>query len=131
MTCDNAKNNDAMIQELETLTPEFAGLASHTRCFLHIVNLIAKSLLRQFDAKKATFHGDGEMATLADELACEEARSDRIEDDDDDEVDNEEGWINEMEDLTNNRRIELEESMRPVKLALAKVNQTVADIPST
>ena len=71
------------------------------------------------------------MATLADELACEESRSDRIEDDDDDEVNNEEGSIDEMEDLTNNRRIELEELMWPVKLALAKVNQTVADIPST
>ena len=47
------------------------------------------------------------MVTLADELAREEARSDRIEDNDNDEVNNEEGWIDEMEDLTNNRRIEL------------------------
>ncbi|KIM52799.1 hypothetical protein SCLCIDRAFT_101208, partial [Scleroderma citrinum Foug A] len=119
---DNAKNNDAMIRELETLTLDFAGFASHTRCFLHIMNLIAKSLLHQFDAKKATVHGDSEMATLADELANEEAMVDEIEDDNDLEVDNEDGWIDEMEDLTENERIELEESMRPVKLALAKVS---------
>lgn len=122
VTCDNAKNNDAMIRELETLTPEFAGFTSHTRCFLHIVNLIAKSLLRQFDAKKATVHGDSEMAALANELANEEAMVDEIEDDNDLEVDNEDGWIDEIEDLTENKRIELEESMRPVKLALAKVS---------
>jgi hypothetical protein len=51
MTCDSASNNDAIIQELEMLTPTFAGFASHTCCFLGVVNLIAKSLICQFDAK--------------------------------------------------------------------------------
>ena len=122
MTCDNAKNNDVMIQELETLTPEFAGFASHTRCFLHIVNLVAKSMLRQFDAKKVTIKRDSEMAALADELAEEEAMADEIEDDDDKEVDNEDGWIDEMESRTEDERIKIEDSMQPVRLALAKVS---------
>ena len=65
MTCDNASNNDAMIQELEILTPEFAGFASHTQCFLHIVNLVAKSLLRQFDAKKATVKRDCQVRVFS------------------------------------------------------------------
>lgn len=111
-----------MIQELEILTPEFAGFASHTWCFLHIVNLVAKSLLRQFDAKKATVERDHEMAALADEVAKEEAMMDGIGDDDDSEVDNEDGWVDEMEDMTENKRIEVEELMWPVKLALAKVS---------
>ena len=122
MTCDNAKNNDVMIQELETLTPEFAGFASHTRCFLHIVNLVAKSMLRQFDAKKVTIKRDSEMAALADELAEEEAIADEIEDNDDNEIDNEDGWIDEMNSQTDDERIKLEDSMRPVRLALAKVS---------
>ena len=122
MTCDNAKNNDVMIQELETLTPEFAGFASHTQCFLHIVNLVAKSMLRQFDAKKVTIKRDSEMAALADELAEEEAIADEIEDNDDNEVDNVDGWVDEMNSRTDDERIKLEDSMRPVRLALAKVS---------
>ena len=122
MTCDNAKNNDIMIQELETLTLEFAGFASHTWCFLHIVNLVAKSMLRQFDAKKVTIKRDSEMAALADELAEEEAIADEIEDNDDNEIDNEDGWINEMNSRTDDERIKLKDSMQPVRLALAKVS---------
>ncbi|KAF9218357.1 hypothetical protein BS17DRAFT_841153 [Gyrodon lividus] len=45
-------NNDVMIQELTVLAGRFAGLAAHTCCFLHIINLVAKRLLCQFDVKK-------------------------------------------------------------------------------
>ena len=38
-----------MIDELEGLLPEFAGQASHARCFLHTMNLIVKLLIWQFD----------------------------------------------------------------------------------
>ena len=139
MTCDNATNNDVMIQELETLTPEFAGFASHTRCFLHIVNLVAKALLRQFDAKKTTVKRDNELAAWADELAKEEVMVDEIDDDDRDDdddsdnkkVDNEDGLVDEMDDKTNDEWINLEDSIRPVKLALAKVSQTFTDTPLT
>ena len=40
-----------MITELSQLVPMFAGAASQTHCFLHVVNLIAKSVLHQFDVK--------------------------------------------------------------------------------
>jgi len=69
-----------MIQELEILAPEFASFASHTQCFLHIVNLVVKSLLHQFDAKKMTIKRDIELATLADKLSEEGAMMDEIED---------------------------------------------------
>ncbi|KAG1807537.1 hypothetical protein EV424DRAFT_1306685, partial [Suillus variegatus] len=49
VTCDNASNNNVMVDKLATLVPEFAGEASHTQCFLHTVNLVAKSLIREFD----------------------------------------------------------------------------------
>ena len=114
-----------MIQELETLTPEFAGFTSHTWCFLHIVNLVTKLLLCQFDVKKETIGRDAEMVTLADKLVREEEMMDETEDNDNDDdikADNEDGWVDELENMTENERIKLEESIRTVKLALAKVS---------
>ncbi|KAG1745068.1 uncharacterized protein EDB91DRAFT_1037560, partial [Suillus paluster] len=49
ITCDNASNNDTMIRELSDKVLEFGGAVTHTRCFLHTVNLVAKSLIRKFD----------------------------------------------------------------------------------
>ena len=136
MTCDNASNNDVMIDKLQESIPEFSGSASHTCCFLHIVNLIAKLLIRQFDAKKAGAEGDHEMAELQREFEEEEAFQGRDieiddEDEDDDEddnklaeekkVDNDEGWVDEAEEMTEKEKDELEKSIQPVKLALVKV----------
>jgi hypothetical protein len=42
ITCDNTSNNDVMIDELIDMLLNFVGQANHCRCFLHIVNLIAK-----------------------------------------------------------------------------------------
>lgn len=129
MTCDNASNNNKMIDELHTLVAEFAGSPSHTRCFLHIINLIAKTLINQFDAKKATVDVDGELAKLGKELNEDEHLLDEIvldDEDEDGEVEVEENtdkWVDEMEALNVEERIQLERSIRPVKLALVKVRQ--------
>lgn len=50
--CDNASNMDTFTDELSTLVHSFAGAATRSRCFAHIVNLSAKALLRQFDLPK-------------------------------------------------------------------------------
>ncbi|PBK65454.1 hypothetical protein ARMSODRAFT_866429, partial [Armillaria solidipes] len=60
ITCDNASNNNTMVEALgdsDTL-PFFDGQASRTGCFAHIVNLVAKSLLRQFDPPKRKANND-------------------------------------------------------------------------
>ncbi|KAG1843067.1 hypothetical protein C8R48DRAFT_557081, partial [Suillus tomentosus] len=49
VTCDNASNNNVMVENLAAEVPAFGGAASHTRCFLHMVNLVAKSLIHEFD----------------------------------------------------------------------------------
>ncbi|KAJ8585005.1 hypothetical protein M405DRAFT_691539, partial [Rhizopogon salebrosus TDB-379] len=49
VTCDNASSNDAMVRELSDKVPAFRGAMTHTRCFLHTVNLVAKSLIREFN----------------------------------------------------------------------------------
>ncbi|KAG6851495.1 hypothetical protein C0991_008591, partial [Blastosporella zonata] len=41
-----------MIEELGDLVDGYPGASSRTRCFAHIINLIAKSLLKQFDVPK-------------------------------------------------------------------------------
>ncbi|KAJ8596336.1 hypothetical protein M405DRAFT_726459, partial [Rhizopogon salebrosus TDB-379] len=45
VTCDNALNNNVMVRELSYKVPAFGGVTSHTQCFLHTVNLVAKSLI--------------------------------------------------------------------------------------
>ncbi|TFK78991.1 hypothetical protein K466DRAFT_469637, partial [Polyporus arcularius HHB13444] len=49
VTADNASPNDTMIDELTKLLPDFAGQDNRARCFDHIVNLCAKSVLKPFD----------------------------------------------------------------------------------
>jgi hypothetical protein len=48
VTCDNASNNDKMMEALGDLLLGFIT-SNHTRCFTHILNLVAKLLLKQFD----------------------------------------------------------------------------------
>lgn len=41
-----------MVDKLKYLVPSFSSTASHTHCFLHIINLVAKFLISQFDMNK-------------------------------------------------------------------------------
>ncbi|KAG1747816.1 uncharacterized protein EDB91DRAFT_1048098, partial [Suillus paluster] len=49
---DNASNNNTMTAELADLVAHFGGESAWTCCFLHVVNLIAKSLIKEFDLPK-------------------------------------------------------------------------------
>lgn len=130
VTCDNASNNDKMIEHLATLIETFPGAANQTRCFTHILNLVAKSVLRQFEAPKAKGVIDDaakELAAIFDELeeeddevsnnndAGDDGGSDGDEDDDDDGLVDERGEMSE-EELAN-----LEESVKPIRVMLTKV----------
>ena len=52
ITSDNASNNDTMIKYLGDALDEFPGAANQTRCFVHTINLITKSILKPFDTRK-------------------------------------------------------------------------------
>ena len=80
----------------------------------------------QFDAGKMTAKGDHELAELQRELE-EEANYQGSADSDEaeKEVNNDEGWVDEMENMTDKEKTELEMSIRPVKLALVKVRGLV------
>jgi hypothetical protein len=52
ITCDNTLCNNTMIEELANLVPTFPGKVNQTCCFLHIINLVVKSVIQQFDVEK-------------------------------------------------------------------------------
>jgi hypothetical protein len=111
-----------MIRELSSKVLEFGGPATHTRCFLHTVNLVAKSLIREFDMKKQEAE---EALAHSTDMELEEFSAEMEEDAGPgvtDEVDNDDGFVDEVELLDENERVTLNKEIRPVKLALAKVS---------
>ena len=125
-----------MIAELANLIDDFPGPANQTRCFLHILNLVVKSIIRQFDVPKSKKSSDSdddndeatldeatkELLKLAGDIDLEEEITARAGNEgdatDDDDV---EGWIDEHEGMTEDELIELAESIQPVRLLLTKV----------
>ena len=49
ITADNTSPNDVMVDELVDILLKFSGQANNCHFFLHIVNLVAKTLLKEFD----------------------------------------------------------------------------------
>ena len=55
--CNNASNNNAMIEELTARLEAFPGAANKVCCFLHIINMVAKGVLHQFEPPKSKKQG--------------------------------------------------------------------------
>lgn len=128
---DSASANDAMVDELANIMETFPGQKVRVRCFLHILNLVVKTILRQFDIPKNL-----KKDIIAEAMQELEALPDNIEDgegdDDDDEgenkglpdgedEDNVEGWEDEREGMTEEKISELDERVQPVQRLLLKV----------
>ena len=87
-------------------------------------------VIRQFDVAKGQADGalsDAEKALqdLADGVDLEDLvvqGEEEVKDDDIEDNRNEEGWIDERDELTEIQRDELDELTRPVKLVLVKVS---------
>ena len=114
-----------MIKELHTLIAEFAGSPSHMCCFLHIINLIAKMLINQFDTKKTMVEVDSELVKIGKELDEDEHLLDEIVvcDEEGEVEENTDEWVDKMEVLDMEEQNWLERSICPVKLVLVKVRQ--------
>jgi hypothetical protein len=87
-----------MISELVDLLHNFLGDANHTWCFAHIINLVVKSLLKQFEVPKkkadeVLSKAEWAMVELAEGIDLEELETrlqiqkegDESDDDDDDD----------------------------------------------
>ena len=124
-----------MVKTLEVLIDDFLGAANQTCCFLHILNLVVKSILKQFDLPKSkekkesgdnsdNKESDKTMDWAAEELLKLAGNAD-IEGDlmlnDEEENDSNEGWIVERGEMTEDELRELSASVALVRLLLTKV----------
>jgi hypothetical protein len=116
-----------MIKEIANLLDDFPGPANQTRCFAHVLNLVVKSIIKQFDLPKSK--GDAslddaakELLALAGNIELEEDEWAMEEDSEDAEDDNVEGWVDERTLMTDEELDELDESVEPVRLLLTKVD---------
>jgi hypothetical protein len=118
-----------MIEELADLLDDFPGETNRTRCFTHVINLVAKSIIKQFDVPK-TQAGDvldgaaKELAALNVGLDIEELTSREADQNDTDE-DNIEGWHDPRQDLSDEEREVLDKSLQPVRLVLVKASYKI------
>ena len=129
IAADNASANDVMIDELSKSLPIFPGEEHRVRCFNHIINLVAKSLLKLFDVPKKSATGTEDAAEvalqgLAGDLDLEElqtqlgeflARGDAEVDDEDDVVDA-------MSRMSDTERKAFRLAVAPIRSALVKVS---------
>jgi hypothetical protein len=124
VTADNTSSNDTLVMELADLNAHFTVDTSQTRCFLHIVNLVAKLLICKFDApkSKASMADDPELVKLTADIEIEDTQTAEEDPNKDTESeDNEEGWVNELYLLDEEERGQLMDSIHPLKLVLAQV----------
>ena len=117
-----------MIEELTSLLDGFPGPANQTQCFLHILNLIVKSIIWQFDlpkSKETSDDGDEddlmlnaatmELLKLTGNIDLGEKMMVSAGDGDDSvENDDEEGWIDKHNEMTEAELSELVISIQPV-----------------
>ena len=121
-----------MIEHLAVLIETFPGAPNQTRCFAHILNLVAKSVLRQFEAPKKGKAVDGKELADVNEIegddngASDSGTIDGDECDDvDDEItnDDEDGLPDELDELSEDELLSIKVSVKPVQLVLTKVSQ--------
>ncbi len=138
ITCDNATNNDKMIERLAGRLEDFPGAPNRARCFTHILNLVVKSIMHQFELPKKKWYekdketyddlmslaGDIEEEEL--ETQCEQEGAQDDEDNDEPPQDNEEGWIDEREEMDKEELEELEANVGPTRVLLTKVCESLA-----
>lgn len=78
-----------MTTKLAQVLPTFKGEPSRVRCFLHIVNLIAKAIIHQFDSPRGRQEAE-EDEVEDEEFESDSTSADEIDDDDDDDDDDDE-----------------------------------------
>ena len=116
-----------MITELVDLLPSFPGQPNQTHCFLHIINLVAKSIIRQFDVTKGKADNSQKLNdalyVLAEGMDLEDLETQREkESNNGDADDNIDGWVDKRNILSTANREALDVSVCPVKVVLIKVN---------
>jgi hypothetical protein len=114
-----------MIAALARTLDDYPGDPNRARCFNHIIALVGKRMIRQFDVPKggadaALDEAEKELRNLAEGIDIEDmlakGRQETDEEDDEDD-DGDDGDEMDVED-----HADLEASTRPIRLVLVKVN---------
>ncbi len=135
ITADNAQPNDTMVEILGQDLPEFGGAQDRGRCFDHVVNLCAKSVLRPFDVEKKKVgktleDAEEEIQALLADVDLYASGLDLPAGEDGGDDDNETGFVDERDAMDDEEREELDKTVLPVKLVLTKVRATAfSDLP--
>ena len=136
-----------MIESLTNIISHFPGAANCARCTAHIVNLVSKIILQQFDARKKTkgpkkksekaddkvnstntnneptnnaeLENENDLSTFADDLDREE--QDVADDEDDDMSKNIAADLEEIEEAMKEEIAEVAKKVKPIRLVLFKV----------
>ena len=125
-----------MIEHVSVLISNFPGAANQTRCFTHILNLVARSILHQFEAPKKKGADDSEdfgrsaevLAELTKELELDEPENFANEfGDDEDELNladknDDDGLGDEHDGMSEEEVANLQASLFSVRLMLTKVS---------
>jgi hypothetical protein len=118
-----------MIHHLEDLLDVFPGASNQTRCFLHILSITAKAIIKQFDVPKAK---DGVVMDQAAQALARLAQGLDVEEEEvyydaqesrDDEVDDRplDRWVDLHDGVTDEQWEEIDASIQPVRSMLTKV----------
>ena len=120
-----------MIEHLAVLLNAFPGAPNQTRCFTHILNLVAKSVLRQFEGPKKEKVAQA-LAGVIDEINGDNDETfdsgtneggDECDDVDDELIDDDDGELpDELDELSEEEVLSVKESVKPIRLILTKVS---------
>jgi len=115
-----------MITELSKILPSFLGEECHVRCFAHTVNLAAKGVLRPFEPKKRKDNDEeiftnGDLEELQEELQAEFRD---LEENGAQETDDDDGFVDVLNEMTALERDEWEAGIVPLRMALKKVSRS-------
>ena len=127
--CDSVALNDVMVEELKKLVEGFCGEAAWVHCFSHVINLVAKSVIKQFDVPK-----NGGKDVVDEALATLRGLVGDLEDDNPDDNDpsaaedneaegdvNVEGWVDEQDVMVRADIEKLDAEVQLMCLLLFKV----------
>ena len=132
-----------MVEHLVELLPEFDSQRSRVRCFLHVLSLVVKALIREFDVRPnpeadEKDNEERELLALANDLQVFEMEHQRkrdvrtwgkLQEEDDEDAEEDEAEADDgsddldpLKDMTEAERKQFEKDVRPVKLAIMKVS---------
>lgn len=125
-----------MIGDLARRLADFQGASNRVRCFTHILNLVVKSMMHQFDVpakwRRLSSHTEDvtrDLIDLAGDIEEEERMTEVEQEDTQDDSEegprheNDEGWIDERGNMIQAEIDELDETVRPVTVVLTKVRE--------